>query len=294
MTYSVVMRHPETGALGVAGQSHWFNLGRVVPWARPGVGAVATQSLADPTYGPRALDLLATGSSPGEALHQLLDADPEREVRQVSVIDAAGEVAAHTGTGCIPHASHEVGPGWSVQANIMRTDAVVPAMALAAAEAQGPLEDRLLAVLGAAEAAGGDLRGSQSAALLVVAEGPVPTVDLRVEDHPDPIRELTRLLRAHRVYEHMGAGDEALGGGDREQAARHYAAAAAEAEGNPEVLFWQALGLATMGQVAEAAAGLAAAAALNPDLLELLRRLPSAGLADEETVTDLIREIGAD
>lgn len=286
MTYSVVIRDPITGEFGVAVQSHWFNVGRIVPWLRSGVGAVATQSLAEPLYGPRILDLLATGASAEEALSATLADDDEREVRQVAVVDAAGLVATHTGAGCIAHAAHLVGDGWSVQANIMRTESVVSAMADAAA-VDTPLIARLLGVLQAAEEAGGDLRGSQSAALLTTGSGPVRTADLRVEDHRDPIGEMHRLVALHRLYEEMSAGDDALALGDQLAAARHYADAAADPRANPEVRFWQAVGLAAMGEGDAARAALRSAAAENEDLLELLARLREAGLVDESTAAIL-------
>ncbi|HUG75801.1 MAG TPA: DUF1028 domain-containing protein, partial [Acidimicrobiia bacterium] len=263
-----------------------FNVGRIVPWLRAGVGAVATQSLAEPLYGPRILDLLTTGASAEEALAATLADDDQREVRQVAVVDAAGGVAAHTGTGCIAHAAHIVGDGWSVQANIMRSESVVPAMADAAA-VDAPLITRLLGVLEAAEKAGGDLRGSQSAALIAASDGPVPTADLRVEDHPDPIGEMRRLVALHRLYEEMTAGDDALAVGDQLAAARHYADAAADPRANPEVRFWQAVGLAAMGEGDAARAALRSAAAENEDLLELLGRLREVGLVDESTVAIL-------
>jgi uncharacterized Ntn-hydrolase superfamily protein len=286
MTYSVVIRDPITGEFGVAVQSHWFNVGRIVPWLRSGVGAVATQSLAEPLYGPRILDLLATGASAEEALSATLADDAEHEVRQVAVVDAAGLVATHTGAGCIAHAAHLVGDGWSVQANIMRTESVVSAMADAAA-VDTPLIARLLGVLQAAEEAGGDLRGSQSAALLTTGSGPVRTADLRVEDHRDPIGEMHRLVALHRLYEEMSAGDDALALGDQLAAARHYADAAADPRANPEVRFWQAVGLAAMGEGDAARAALRSAAAENEDLLELLARLREAGLVDESTAAIL-------
>ncbi|MEX2323334.1 MAG: DUF1028 domain-containing protein [Acidimicrobiia bacterium] len=286
MTYSVVIRDPVTGEFGVAVQSHWFNVGRIVPWLRAGVGVVATQSLAEPLYGPRILDLLTTGVSAEEALAATLTDDDQREVRQVAVVDAAGLVAAHTGAGCIAHAAHIVGDGWSVQANIMRTESVVPAMAEAAA-VDAPLIARLLGVLEAAEKAGGDLRGSQSAALITAGDGPIPNADLRVEDHPDPIGEIHRLVALHRLYDEMTAGDDALALGDQLAAARHYADAAADPRANPEVRFWQAVGLAAMGEGDAARAALRSAAAENEDLLELLGRLREVGLVDESTIAIL-------
>ena len=291
MTYSVVMRDPATGAFGVAVQSHWFNVGRIVPWVRAGVGAVATQSLAEPLYGPRGLDLMASGVAAPDALARLLEADPERAVRQVAVIDASGRVAAHTGDRCIAHAAHIVGEGWSVQANIMRNAQVVPAMAAAAADREGTLGERLVRTLEAAEATGGDLRGSQSAALIVSGDGPIAALDLRVEDSPDPISELRRLVGVEAAYRHMSAGDEALARGDGTAAAAAYAAAATANPSNPEIGFWRAHGLATVGLLEEAAALMRVVVLANPDLVDLLRRLPAAGLIEPDVAVRLLDEL---
>ena len=291
MTYSVVMRDPATGAFGVAVQSHWFNVGRIVPWVRAGVGAVATQSLAEPLYGPRGLDLMASGVAAPDALARLLEADPERAVRQVAVIDASGRVAAHTGDRCIAHAAHIVGEGWSVQANIMRNAQVVPAMAAAAADRDGTLGERLVRTLEAAEATGGDLRGSQSAALIVSGDGPIAALDLRVEDSPDPISEMRRLVGVEAAYRHMSTGDEALARGDGTAAAAAYAAAATANPSNPEIGFWRAHGLATIGLFEEAAALMRVVVLANPDLVDLLRRLPAAGLIEPDVAVRLLDEL---
>jgi uncharacterized Ntn-hydrolase superfamily protein len=286
-TYSVVMRDPGTGRFGVAVQSHWFNVGSIVPWVRPGVGAVATQSVAEPRYGPRGLKLMADGLGAAEAMERLLAEDEGGELRQLGFVDARGGAAAHTGSRCIPFAGHAVGDGWTVQANIMRNDRVVPAMAEAVESGEGDLAGRLLAVLEAAEATGGDLRGSQSAALRVSGDGPVPLIDLRVEDHPDPVGELRRLLGLQRAYDHMEAGDEALGAGDGEGAAAEYAAAAALAGANPEVRFWQAATMAETGRVEEAREIYAGVLADRPDLGILLERLPATGLMSAEVAEAL-------
>ena len=245
-TYSAVLTDPGTGTLGVGVQSHWFNVGRIVPWVRAGVGAVATQSMAEPMYGPRGLDLMEEGLGAAAALERLLAADEDREVRQIAFADAGGSVAAHTGGRCIRSASHVTGDGWSVQANIMRDDSVVAAMARTMERSDGHVADRLMAALEAAERAGGDLRGSQSAALVVAGSGPVPELDLRVEDNPDPIGELRRLLVVHRAYQHMNRGDVALAAGDSAAAAAAFAAAASGSTGNPEIAFWQALTMASL------------------------------------------------
>jgi len=230
-TYSIVARDAKTGELGVAVQSHWFSVGPTVAWAEAGVGAVATQSFVKVDYGPLGLDAMRGGKAPADALHALLEQDPGREVRQVAFVDAGGRVAAHTGAKCIPGAGHLTGKGYSVQANLMLTDEVPGAMAEAFEKAEGPLAERMLAALLAAQRAGGDIRGKQSAALLVVRAEPSNEpwndriVDLRVEDHPHPVAELERLLRLHRAYELMNEGDEAMAGGEMERALAGYAAA---------------------------------------------------------------------
>lgn len=202
VTYSIVAHDPASGELGVAVQSRAFRAGGVA-WARPGVGAVATQAFSERSYGPLGLELLRAGKTPEQALAGLVAADPDSAVRQVAIVDAEGRTAIHTGAECIPDAGHQAGDGYTVQANIMRSPDVWPAMAAAFEAASGSLPQRLLAALDAAEAAGGDWRGQQSAGLLVVpAEGkPWDRVaDLRVDDHPEPLRELRRLLDLEEAY----------------------------------------------------------------------------------------------
>ena len=219
-TYSIVARDPATGELGVAVQSHWFSVGSVVTWAEPGVGAVATQSFVEVSYGPLGLELMQAGKTAEQALAALLAADPHPQVRQVAMVDRHGNVAAHTGDSCIAAAGHQTGEQYSVQANLMERDTVWGAMARAYESAEGDLAERLMASLEAAEAEGGDIRGRQSAAILVVpaaGEGRPwreTVVDLRVEDHPRPLAELRRLLRVHRAYQHMNRGDERMAAED--------------------------------------------------------------------------------
>ncbi|HEX2271569.1 MAG TPA: DUF1028 domain-containing protein, partial [Pyrinomonadaceae bacterium] len=215
-TYSIVARDPNTGELGVAVQSHWFSVGPIVAWAEAGVGAVATQSFVDPSYGKNGLDLMRSGKSAPDTLKELLAKDEAREVRQVAMIDAQGRVDAFTGKNDIQAAGHIVGQNFSVQANLMLNDKVWPAMARAFESAKGDLAERMLAALDAAQAAGGDIRGKQSAALIVVTGKPTGqawkdrTFDLRVDDSPEPLRELRRLVRLQRAYNHMNAGDLAV------------------------------------------------------------------------------------
>jgi uncharacterized Ntn-hydrolase superfamily protein len=255
MTYSIVARDPATGELGVAVQSHWFSVGGLVTWAQPGVGAVATQANVDPGYGPRTLDLLRAGAGAPDALAELVARDAQRDVRQVGVVDAAGRAAAHTGPACMDAAGHLVGDGVACQANIMASAEVWPAMAQAFAAAEGSnLAQRLLAALDAAEAAGGDLRGRQSAALLVVPPAGEPwdaLVDLRVEDDPEPLEELRRLLVLADAYREAGEGDRLAGEGDHAAAARRYVAAYELAPGCIELEFWAGLALAGPGEEPE-------------------------------------------
>jgi uncharacterized Ntn-hydrolase superfamily protein len=303
-TYSIVARDPVSGELGVAVQSHWFRVGAIVPWAGAGVGAVATQSFAEPGYGPRALALLRSGLPAGDALQALLAADPGRDVRQVAVLDAAGRVAVHTGARCIPAAGHQTGDGYGVQANMMMRDAVVPAMARAYEEAGGALAERLVSALEAAQAAGGDIRGQQSAALLVVQ--PEATgrpwldraVDLRVDDHVTPVAELRRLLTLHRAYQHMNDGDHAMERGDMRAALQHYQSAAALAPDHLEISFWHAATLAGNGQVDQAIPWFRNVFAAEPGWMELLRRLHVAGIVPDTPegralVERILREAGS-
>jgi uncharacterized Ntn-hydrolase superfamily protein len=247
MTYSIVARDPATGELGVAVQSHWFSVGSVVIWARAGVGAVATQAFAEPAYGPRLLERLASGEAPRAALEALVDDDERRRFRQVAVIGAGGDTAAHTGEACIQHTGGIEGEGFSVQANMMASPEVWPAMADAYRAAEGPLARRLLSALRAGEAAGGDVRGKQSAALLVVpAEGdPWATVaDIRVDDHPEPLDELARLLDTSEAYDLLDEAEDLGTSGRHEEAGARFIRAMELSPNNPELLFWGGLGLA--------------------------------------------------
>jgi len=275
-TYSIVARDSATGDLGVAVQSHWFAVGPIVPWARAGVGAVATQSVAEPAYGPRLLGRLADGEHPQEALSAELAADPQARYRQVAVVDAEGRAAVHTGDGCIAFAGDERGDGFSAQANMMAAPEVWPAMAAAFDAAAGPLARRLLAALHAAEAHGGDVRGRQSAALLVVpAEGDAwkTSVDLRVDDDPEPLAALDRLLDLHDAYDLATLGDDLTGEGRHDEAGDAYTRASALAPDNHELLFWAGLGAAQAGDMPLALERVKRAIELRPAWADLLGRL---------------------
>ncbi len=299
-TYSIVARDPATGELGVAVQSHWFSVGSIVTWAEAGVGAIATQSFVEPAYGPRGLELMGSGLSATQALEALVSVDPGRAVRQVAFVDAGGDVATHTGASCIESAGHLTGDGFSVQANMMRGDEVVPAMKRAYQSATGDLADRLLAALEAAQAAGGDIRGRQSAAMLIVRGESTGrpwadrVLELRVEDDPEPLAELARLLTVHRAYEHMNAGDAAVEHGDLERAMGEYGRAAELLPDNLEVQYWAAVTLATSGDLETATPMFERVFAQDPAWVELTRRLTKPGIIpDTEEGAALVERIVA-
>ena len=256
--------------------SHWFSVGSLVSWARPGVGAVATQSVVEPAYGPDALERLAAGSDVEVALDTLTAADPLARLRQVGVVDARGRAVAHTGYDCIAHAGHQVGDGFTCQANMMAADTVPQAMAAAFEAAEGDLAARLTAALDGAESVGGDVRGRQSAALLVVpAQGPAwkARVDLRVDDHHDPLAELSRLLGLQRAYELADQADGLMGAGQTNAAGNLYRRATDLAPGSDELEFWAGLALAQGGDLQAGSAAVDRAAAVNPGWRVLLERL---------------------
>jgi uncharacterized Ntn-hydrolase superfamily protein len=281
----------------VAVQSHFFGIGSLVSWAEAGVGAVATQSVIEPAYGPRGLELMRGGLSAPAALDRLLAEDRQEDVRQVAIVDRAGRVAVHTGGRCIAEAGHRVGEQVSAQANMMAKGTVWDAMVDAFRRASGDLGSRLLAALDAAEAEGGDLRGRQSAALLVVAArasgrpSEDRLLDVRVDDHPDPVRELRRLLGLRRAYGRVDAGDELAARGHREAALAEYAAAHREQPESTELAFWHGAYLAAVGREEEARQILRRVFDGNVGWAELLRRLPAAGLFpdDRELIARLTR-----
>jgi uncharacterized Ntn-hydrolase superfamily protein len=298
-TYSIVAYDRQTGELGVAVQSHWFSVGSLVPWAEAGVGAVATQSFVDPSYGALGLELMRAGKTAGEALKGLLQADRTPEVRQVAMVDASGQVAVHTGKNCIAEAGHYLGDGFSCQANMMLKNTVWEAMARAYQNTKGELADRLLAALEAAEKEGGDIRGKQSAALLVV-KGKSSGVwwkdrvyDLRVEDHPQPVEELKRLLTIAKAYNHMNQGDEYLTQNKVEEALKEYARAMELYSGNPEMIFWPAVTLASTGRVKESLPLFRKVFAMDKNWALLLQRLPAVGQfpKDKKLMKQILEEL---
>ena len=254
-TYSIVARDPQTGEMGVAVQSHWFSVGSIVSWGEAGVGVVATQSFVNPAFGPDGLVLLRSGMTAEEVVDKLIAEDEGRDVRQLAIIDMNGNVKSYTGKNCIPGAGNIVGKNYSVQANLMLNDKVPGAMSKAFEESKGPLAERLMAALFAAEEVGGDIRGKQSAAILVVkgrSTGQVwkdRLIDLRVEDHSAPLEELNRLLKVHRAYDHMNAGDLAVEHSDMKLAMEEYSKAEEMFPENEEMKYWHAVTLATNGDV---------------------------------------------
>ena len=259
-TYSIVARDPATGEMGVAVQSHYFSVGPIVPWAEAGVGAVATQSLVLVDYGPKGLELMREGLTAPQALEALKRIDPNPDVRQIAMIDTAGNISAHTGPMCIPDAGQVVGDQFSVQANLMANDRVWPAMAAAFKSATGDLAERMMQALEAGEKAGGDIRGKQSAAMVVVRAKPSGKpwqdriIDLRVEDSPEPLKELRRLVRLRRAYNFEDAGDNFIAEKKPKEALEAYAAAAKLAPEVVELQFWAAVSMFSNGEEAQALA----------------------------------------
>ena len=287
-TYSIVARDAETGQLGVAVQSHWFAVGAGVVWAAPGVGAVATQSFMDPDYGPLGLQLMRAGKRAGQALSALLAIDEFANVRQVGMVDAAGTVANHTGEQSIGEYCDVSGDAFTAQANMMWKSTVCEAMAEAFRASAGDLAERLLVALEAAEAEGGDVRGKQSAALLVVSgDASLPAwsgrlFDLRVDDHPEPLVELRRLVLMNRAYTLMNAGDGYMTEGNITEAVNAYSAAETLVPDSHEMVFWHAATLAAAGEVDASLPLFAKAFEAWPRWRELLPRLPAAGLLPDD------------
>jgi uncharacterized Ntn-hydrolase superfamily protein len=287
-TFSIIARDTASGELGVAVQTHWFAVGTLCLWIEAGVGAVATQSMVEPAYGPGALDLMRQGYNAKQALEKLLGDDADRELRQVAIVDTHGNVAVHTGNRCVAFAGHQDGESFSVQANMMANASVWPAMHQAFISSKGELAERMLAALKAGQSAGGDIRGQQSAALLVAnAEGGLQPwrqvkVNLRVDDHPRPIEELDRLLKVHNAYILMNAGDNLLAEGKKVDAREKYRSAARLAPGNDELLFWGAVTMADSGFLEDALTIFKTIFNRNTQWFELLQRLPAAGLFNKD------------
>jgi uncharacterized Ntn-hydrolase superfamily protein len=295
-TFSIVACDEQAGQIGVAVQSHAFSVGSIVTWAEPGVGAVATQSVVNVSFGRRGLDLLKKGDSPQQALQELLKTDDGRALRQLAIIDANGRVATHTGDKCIADAGHIIGRNYSVQANMMLNKEVVPAMSRAFEQSTGPLAERMVIALEAAQKAGGDIRGQQSAAILVVRARSTGKlwedrlIDLRVEDDPNAVLKLARILQVFRAYEHADRGDAATEKGDDKTAQQEYATAEQMAPGNIEMRFWHAVAMVNAGKPDPALPLFKSVFAAEKNYIELTRRLIPNGLlkADEPTLKKII------
>jgi uncharacterized Ntn-hydrolase superfamily protein len=309
-TFSIVAYDPASGEMGVAVQSHWFAVGGEVPWAEAGVGAVATQSFIDPSYGPLGLNLMRAGKSAPDALRGLLIADEACSVRQVAMVDTKGRVATFTGAkdiqpaggiagsaagnasqvqcGGQPGGAMMTGKNYAVQANLMSNDRIWPAMSKAYESSKGDLADRMLAALDAAQAVGGDVRGRQSAAIVIVpAKGTgKPWQDyvfnLRVDDSAEPLQELRRLVTLQRAYNHMNAGDKAVELHDNAAALREYGAAEQLVPDNTEMIYWHAVALANMGRVDDSLPLFKKVFAMDRNWVDLTGRLSQAGLLPED------------
>jgi uncharacterized Ntn-hydrolase superfamily protein len=287
-TYSIVARDPSTGELGAAVQSHWFSVGSGVIWAQPGIGAVATQSFVDPSYGPLGLELMRVGKDASQALTALLAADEHKDVRQVGMVDADGVVANHTGVNAIAEFCNVTGENYAIQANLMWKPTVCTAMVSAFENASGDLAERMMTALEAAQGEGGDIRGKQSAAILVVGGDAAEPAwggrifDLRVDDHSEPLVELRRLLVMARAYQLMNKGDEHMTQGEVEEAVAAYSGAEALVPDSHEMIFWHAATLAADGRVDESLPLFSKAFAQWPLWRELVQRLPAAGLLPDD------------
>jgi uncharacterized Ntn-hydrolase superfamily protein len=284
-TFSIVARDPETGEMGVAVQSHWFSVGSIVSWGEAGVGVIATQSFVNVSFGPQGLEMLKQGKTAREAVDALIASDESRDVRQLAIVDAKGNVAVWTGKKCISEAGHEMGENFSVQANMMLNKTVWPAMADAFRKSKGqPLAERLVTALEAAQAEGGDIRGKQSAAILVVrgkSTGRVwedRLIDLRVEDHPEAVQEIKRVLKVFRAYAFMNAGDLAIEHNDVDSALKAYGTAEKMFPDNLEMQYWHAISLVNIGMIEEALPILKSVFEKDGNWRILTERLPASDL----------------
>ncbi|MDP2366577.1 MAG: DUF1028 domain-containing protein [Ignavibacteria bacterium] len=297
-TFSIVARDAETGEMGVAVQSHWFSVGSIVAWGEAGVGVVATQSFVNPSFGQHGLELLKTGKTAQEVVDQLIASDVGRDVRQLAIVDSKGNSTGYTGSKCISEAGHIVGDNYSVQANMMLKKTVWGAMSKAFENSKGPLAERLITALEAAQNEGGDIRGKQSACLLVVKGNPTGNIwedrliDLRVEDNPNPVDEIKRLLKVYRAYEHMNKGDLAVEKNDMKLAMDEYNAAMKMFPENLEMKYWTAVTLANTGDVEKALPMFKEIFAADENWKELTKRLVPVGLltVDENSFKKIIEQ----
>lgn len=297
-TFSIVARDAETGEMGVAVQSHWFSVGSIVAWGEAGVGVIATQSFVNPSFGQRGLELLKTGKTAQEVVDILIASDEGRDVRQLAIVDSKGNSASYTGAKCISEAGNIIGDNYSVQANMMLNNTVWDAMSKAFENSKGPLAERLITALEAAQNEGGDIRGKQSACLLVVRGTPTGNIwedrliDLRVEDNPNPIIELKRLLKVHRAYDHMNAGDLAVEKNDMKLAMDEYNTAMKMFPENLEMKYWTAISLANTGDVEKSLPMFKEIFEKDKNWKELTKRLIPVGLltVDEKILEEIINQ----
>ncbi len=297
-TFAVVARDKITGEMAVGVQGHWFSVGTIVAWGKSGVGVVATQSFVNPAFGPEGLRLLQEGNNAPQAVNTLINGDEGRDFRQLAILDKNGNVEAFTGKKCLESANHIIGDNFSVQANMMLNDKVVPAMSKAFEEnSELPLAERVLKVLQAAQDAGGDIRGKQSAVLIVVnakeTQNPWEDkkIDIRVDDHENPLDELERLLKVHHAYNHMNAGDLAIELNDMATALKEYNAAEQMFPDNLEMKYWKAVALANNARLIEALPIFKFIFDKDENWKELTRRLPKAGLINitEEELNQILK-----
>ena len=294
-TYSIIAMDKTTGQLGVAVQSHWFSVGFLVPWAKAGVGAVATQSFVKVDYGPEGLKLMESGMTATEVLRTLTSQDDGEDLRQVGMIDFNGNVAVHTGKRCIKYAGDVTGDNYSVQANMMANGTVPKAMANAFENSKGDLADRMMAALEAAEGEGGDIRGKQSAAMVIVSGDPTGVdwkdtiLSLRIEDHPTPLVELKRLIRIHRAYQHANRGDQYMETEEIEKALSEYSKAAEFYPENAELPYWSAIALVNGGRLEDALPVFKSVFRRNPNLKTMTPRLTNSGLLIDDK--EILRRI---
>ncbi len=290
-TYSIVARDPENGQIGVAVQSHYFSVGTVSPWAEAGVGAIVTQGLPELTYGQLGLDMMRVGKSASSALRSLLATDSRIDYRQIAMVDRRGSAAAFTGELCIGEAGHKTGENYSCQANMMLNTNVWEAMGRAFEESKEKLPERLIASLEAAEREGGDIRGCQSAALIVVnclSTGRIwedRLIDIRVDDHIDPVKELKRLLRLKRAYTHNAVGDIFLSNSQLELALKEYEAAESMEPENMELSFWRAVALTNSNRLKEAMPLFEKVFSADPRWMLVIDRLVKSKLLTNNPVT---------
>jgi uncharacterized Ntn-hydrolase superfamily protein len=284
-TYSIVAMDEKTGEMAVGVQSHWFSVGTLVSWGKSGVGVVATQSFVNPSYGPMGLKMMENGMSAKNALNKLTNEDEGKDYRQAAMLDINGSVGAFTGKSCIESAGHYIGKNFSVQANMMLNDEVIPSMKKAYLENDHlPLAERIITVFEAAEKVGGDIRGKQSAALIVVGNKKTENVwedkkiDLRVDDSEDPVKEIKRLLKVHRAYEHMNQGDVAIEENDTKKALEEYSKAQSLFPNNHEMSFWKGIALLNIGEKKQAKEIFKIVFQKNINWKKLIYRLPKSGI----------------